>query len=297
MEARQDTLKYKFFTHRTTIIDSRFASYLQIIQTPLKTPKSSSPVMDAVSCSSGGQSPANTNSANSLSQTSTNNSTSNTISSNNNNSIVTSNNASNTNVTNGRSSNSSSTLAVTPKMEHSPPEHYERQTVLMWGAASSNNNATTNRSPSTTPTSNGLYADSNHMKLSNQMVVSPSEQQHQSGHLKWNEQNNSKEIPVSGVPVYQIHQHQQQDSTATDTASIYAQVSHSPHLSHHSSSGGVAIVSPDHSGVHHSPQNHHQSVLQQSTPQHQTVGSSCEVWSPAYSQYQYFTYHNPPHAP
>lgn len=261
--------------------------------------------MEVISCSPGGPSPVNSNSA--LSQASNNNSTSNNNnkhSSNSNNNVVPPNNVANSSnliVSNGSSSNSNA-LAVTPKLEHSPPEHFERQTVLMWGAASNNNNSSTNRSPTATPTSNGLYAESNHMKLANQIVMSPNEHQshhHQQSqqsnvHLKWNE-NNTKEIPVSGVPIYQIHSHQQ-ESTGVDTSSMYAQVSHSPHLPHHSSSAntGGHIVSPDQSGLHHSPQNHHQSVLQQSTQQHQTVGSSCEVWSPAYSQYQYFTYHHAP---
>lgn len=219
--------------------------------------------------------------------------------------ILTSNNvtnSSNANVTNGSNSNSNSTLAVTPKIERSPPsEHYERQTVLMWGTSSQGNSS--NRSPATTPTSNGLYSTENtHMKLSNQIVMSPSEQQHShhnstqsGGHMKWSQDGSAatKDIPVSaGVPIYQIHSHQSETaSAAVDASSMYAHVAHSPHLTHHSSSAssGGHIVSPEHTSATPSHQNH-QHVSQQ------TIGSSCEVWSPAYSQYQYFTYHPAPHA-
>ncbi|XP_055298517.1 aryl hydrocarbon receptor protein 1 isoform X3 [Sitodiplosis mosellana] len=169
----------------------------QIIQSTLKTPKASPPNMDPVSCSPGNHSPAHSA-----------NSTNNNNNSRNDAGVLTSNNvtnSSNANVTNGSNSNSNSTLAVTPKMEPSPPtEHYERQTVLMWGTSSHNNS--TNRSPSaSTPTSNGLYPTENsHMKLSNQIVLSPSEQQQHShhnssqsgGHMKWSEGGSTKEIPV-----------------------------------------------------------------------------------------------------
>lgn len=166
----------------------------------------------------------------------------------------------------------------------------------MWGTSSHNN---TNRSPATTPTSNGLYSTENsHMKLSNQIVLSPSEQQHShhnsaqsAAHMKWAESAATKEIPVSaGVPIYQIHSHQSESaSAAVDASSMYAHVAHSPHLTHHSSSSassGGHIVSPEHGSV--TPSQNHQHVSQQ------TIGSSCEVWSPAYSQYQYFTYHPAP---
>lgn len=169
----------------------------------------------------------------------------------------------------------------------------------MWGTSSHN----PNRSPATTPTSNGLYPTENsHMKLSNQIVMSPSEQQQQqqhshhnssqsSGHMKWSESATTKDIPVSaGVPIYQIHSHQSESaSAAVDASSMYAHVAHSPHLTHHSSSSassGGHIVSPEHSSA--TPSQNHQHVSQQ------TIGSSCEVWSPAYSQYQYFTYHPAP---
>lgn len=220
--------------------------------------------------------------------------------------VLTSNvtNSSNANITNGLNSNNNSALAVTPKIEQSPPsEHYERQTVLMWGTSSHNNS--TNRSPVATPTSNGLYSNENtHMKLSNPIVLSPSDHQQQqqqqhshhnpsqsSGHLKWTEDASTKEIPVSsGVPLYQIHSHQTESaSAAVDASSMYAHVAHSSHLTHHpssSASSGSHIVSPEHSSAT-SSQNH-QHVTQQS------IGSTCEVWSPAYSQYQYFTYHPAP---
>lgn len=175
----------------------------------------------------------------------------------------------------------------------------------MWGTSSHSNSS--NRSPTTTPTSNGLYpSESTHMKLSNQIVMSPSDQHQQhshhnstpsSGHMNSTAGGSAsaKEIPVS-AGVYQIHSHQSETaSAAVDASSMYAHVAHSPHLTHHSSSsaaassggGGGHIVSPE----HHSsatPSQNHQHVSQQ------TIGSSCEVWSPAYSQYQYFTYHPAP---
>lgn len=207
------------------------------------------------------------------------------------------------NVTNGSSSNNGTT--ITPKIEPSPPgtEHYERQTVLMWGTSSA-----ANRSPAATPTSNGLYStENNHLKLSsNQIIISPGEQQHShqnspqiesssSEHMKWSSEatTNNKEIPVSaGVPIYQIHSHQTETaSAAVDASSIYALVAHSSHLTpHHPSSSttsDVHIVSPVEHGSA-TPSQNHQHVTQQS------IGSSCEVWSPAYSQYQYFTYHPAP---
>lgn len=139
--------------------------------------------------------------------------------------------------------------------------------------------------------------------------MSPSEhQQHShhnstpsSGHMKWSDGGgasvsvagsaSAKEIPVSaGVPIYQIHSHQSETaSAAVDASSMYAHVAHSPHLTHHSSSSassGGHIVSPEHTSA--TPSQNHQHVSQQ------TIGSSCEVWSPAYSQYQYFTYHPAP---
>lgn len=230
-------------------------------------------------------------------------------------------NSSNANVTNGSNSNSNSTLVVTPKIEQSPPnEHYERQTVLMWGTSSHSNSS--NRSPTTTPTSNGLYSsESTHMKLSNQMVMSPSEQHQQhshhnstpssGGHMKWSEGGaggagsgngtstaagsaSAKEIPVS-AGVYQIHAHQSETaSAAVDASSMYAHVAHSPHLSHHSSSSSAAAAAAASAIV--SPEHHSSATPSQSHPHvsQQTIGSSCEVWSPAYSQYQYFTYHPAP---
>ncbi|KAJ6635828.1 Aryl hydrocarbon receptor [Pseudolycoriella hygida] len=235
----------------------------QMAQPPLKTPKSSPPVMEAAPCSSGGQSPVTsgtpTNSLIPVTNSSTNNPTPNSAA---------------TNTQNG-----GSVLTITPKVEHSPPEHYERQTVLMWGSASNSNSS--HRSPSTTPTSNGMYSENHHMKLTNQMVMSPVMDDHHNAHLKWNG-GSSKVIPSSEVQVYQIHPHQDVDG------SMYAHVSQSPHLSQHSGH----IVASDQTALHHSPQNHHHSVLQ--SQQQQSIGSSCEVWSPAYSQYQYFTYHHAP---
>lgn len=169
------------------------------------------------------------------------------------------------------------------------------------------------RSPATTPTSNGLYAaDSAHLKLSHQ-ILSPGEHSHHSAaaaaaaaqsnaHLKWSESQaaSGKEIPVS-AGIYSLHSHQNDSVAVSDASAMYAQVAHSPHLSHHSSPSSVAaaaaaaaavasgghIVSPDHNS--NTTQSHHSHATAQ-----QTIGSSCEVWSPAYSQYQYFTYHHAP---
>lgn len=271
--------------------------YAQVIPTPLKTPKASPPVMDVVSCSSGGPSPVNNGpSSNPLIP-------------------VTSSIASSISVSNGGGSNGSiatpssggssgGSLTITPKIEHSPPEHYERQTVLMWGATTGNSNTPNNNRPtSTTPTSNGLYhsdsAAQHHLKLSNQMtIMSPpgmdEHQSHTQQQLKWN--GNAKDMPaVSTVQVYQIHPHQD-GSNSVDTSSMYSHMPQSPHhsIGHHGSSSSV-----DQTAQHHSPQSHHGSGggLQASNHhahQQQTIGSSCEVWSPAYSQYQYFTYHHAP---
>lgn len=186
--------------------------------------------------------------------------------------------------------NAATVLPITPKVEHSPPEHFERQTVLMYGNASTNSNQVTNRSPTATPTTNNLYTDSqqHHLKLSNQIVTSPAiDDHHPNSHIKWND--GGKEHPSSGISVYQVHAHQ--DAADVDASAMYA-VQVQSQATHHS---GHGIVSPEHS-VHHLPsQNSHQTVLQSaSASHHQSVGSSCEVWSPAYSQYQYFTYHHAP---
>lgn len=187
----------------------------------------------------------------------------------------------------------------------------------MWGA--SNHIGSSARSPATTPTSNGLYpgADSGHMKLSNQ-ILSPSEHAHHAAaaaaaaaaqsnaHLKWSESQaiTSKDIPVS-AGIYSIHSHQSDTVTVSDASSMYAQVAHSPHLTHHTTTAAIPtsagsaghIVSPDHNSntttSHHS---HPANALQPppSAAAQQSIGSSCEVWSPAYSQYQYFTYHHAP---
>lgn len=176
----------------------------------------------------------------------------------------------------------------------------------MWGA--SNHVSGTVRSPATTPTSNGLYPNDNaHLKLSNQMLSSGEHAHHSAAvaaaaaaQLKWSESQaaGGKEIPVS-AGLYSIHSHQSDTVTVSDASSMYAQVAHSPHLTHHSTSSAGSsaahIVSPDHSS--NTTQSHHShpaNALQPSVAAQQSIGSSCEVWSPAYSQYQYFTYHHAP---
>lgn len=228
-----------------------------MIQPPIhKTPKTSPPLVDAVSCSSGGPSPvANHNST--LAQTPNSN---------------TSNNSNIPNIppTPPNSNSSNGILAITPKQEHSPPQnHYEpqRQTVLMWGA--SQTNPSTTRSPNSTPTSNGIYPDASgsHLKSSNQ--ISPVSEDSSTGiHTKWN--GIAKEH-VPGVHVYPLHQHHDLN---VDHSSMYSQA-----LSHHS---GGHLVSSE--GLHH-----------QGQAQNHNIGSNCEVWTPpSYSQYQYFTYHHAP---
>lgn len=217
--------------------------------------------MDVVSCSSGGPSPVNSVSSIPLNSTPNNPSSANS-------------NTSTNSVTNSNNGTSNGIMTVTPKVEHSPPQHYEpqRQTVLMWGTATSNSNNNSTRSPNTTPTSNGMYSE--HLKLSNQIDEHHHHQQHhhhhhQNSHLKWN--GNSKD----SIQVYPIHQHH---DGSLDPMYAQSMSHHGSHLDH----------------LHQSPQGQ-SSVGHHGNQQAQAVGSSCEVWSPAsYSQYQYFTYHHAP---
>lgn len=238
--------------------------------------------MDVVSCSSGGPSPVNAssaglplNSATPVTNQTTPVSASTTLS------------------TTAPSSNNG---IITPKVESSPPEHYERQTVLMWGATGAPQ--ATNRSPNTTPTSNGMYSEAHHLKISNQMAMSPVIEDshhhhgHHNSHLKWN--GSSKDIAYPS-----IHQpHHESAGLEHPASTMYAQVSQAAGLGHH---GAPHIIGNDHGVLHQSPQGH---AGAPATPQggagvgaqaQTVVGSSCEVWSPAsYSQYQYFTYHHAP---
>jgi hypothetical protein len=268
------------------------------VQSSHKTPKPSPPVIDAASCSSGGPSPAASVSSVQLNQsTSANNSASNNINS------STTNNSSSANTISANTSNG--ILPITPKVEHSPPQHYEpqRQTVLMWGTSQSNNNNNNNstsnnnhssssRSPNSTPTNN-LYShqDSHGLKLSNHLAASPvtvgeesahhhhnSHQHHSSNSFKWNGTN--KEL-TSGIHVYSIHQSPHDVAGSMDpatAASMYAQIPQGHH-----SSGHLISAASEHAM--------HQSGHAMNNPQ----TSSCEVWAPStYSQYQYFTYHHAP---
>lgn len=241
--------------------------------------------MENVSCSSGGPSPANSVSSiavnpninNNDSEPPTRNATNGT------NSTSNSSNSSNVNTSNA------SIMPVTPKIEHSPPPHpYEpqRQTVLMWGTSNPNSSEAITRSPNnTSPTSNDIYSE--HLKHSNQIIMSPAIEEHHHHHhaqLKWN--GNSKNIGIHGGGGGYSHHHD-----GIESNSIYSQS-----LSHHH------IVSPEHHL--HQVSSQGQSISGNSSvgghsvnhqPPSQAVGSSCEVWSPAsYSQYQYFTYHHAP---
>lgn len=224
-------------------------------------------MIDAVSCSSGGPSPVtnHNNASIPLAQTPNSNNSS---------------NIPNIPPTPPNSNSSNGILAVTPKIEHSPPisqSQYERQTVLMWGA--SNNSS---RSPNTTPTSNGAYPDGSVGHLSsttnkqtsssNQISPASEDSSHHgvgtaglSSHLKWN--GIAKDVP--GVHVYPLHQHH--ELNVDHSAAMYQQA-----LSHHS--GGHL----DHTTALHQAAN-------------QNAQNNCEVWTPpSYSQYQYFAYHHAP---
>lgn len=261
--------------------------------------------MEVVSCSSGGPSPVNSTSSIAMNTTPNH---------------INSTNTQTNNINSNNSNDNSNIVSVTPKVEHSPPENYERQTVLMWGTTSGgdgDNESTTtttttptvnlvNRSPSNTSTSNGFYDDAQQIKIN----------EHSRPHtnnMKWNgtmKGNNS--TVVSEVHIYELHQ--QNSSDAVDSNSIYTDHNnvgiHHPsgghitaetdHQSHHQSSHShpdiimQSTMNQDNANCHHPHQHHIQS--QQQTHLH-TIGSnsSCEVWSSApYSQYQYFTYHHAP---
>lgn len=150
------------------------------------------------------------------------------------------------------------TIIVAPKIENSPPEPFERQTVLMWGAPNSSEQSvtpgtnTSTRSPSSTPTSN------------NELYVETKLDEQQSNHLKWN-----------GTMV--------KNTPTSTTVDIY-QMPHQPHSDN--------SIYPQHihnDDIHSAENSHlHQPHLQSSSL------SGCEVWSPApySSQYQYFSYHH-----
>lgn len=192
---------------------------------------------------------------------------------------------------------SNGVLSIQPKIETSPPppppsashrsfsdQSSQRQTVLMWGtgnAHQTNENTSTATSPSSTrspnntprsanatPSSNNLYSHNQHYNNSNQqhhiqqqqsmidsLNLHPSSHQH---HNKWNENtvSNSKDV----ISVFPLQSNTELYSTTN---------SQSP------SSNSI------HSNDHH--HHHHQHLG--------GIGSNCEVF-PAYSQYQYFSYHH-----
>ncbi|XP_075146074.1 aryl hydrocarbon receptor spineless isoform X2 [Haematobia irritans] len=168
-------------------------------QVPLKTPKSSPHVMEVVSCSSNGPSPVGGGAI----------------------------------VNNLNNSHSSSTAlsngpaVITPKVEMASQDQYERQTVLMWGSqssgipintlnastnatASNRQHSTNERSPQTTPLSNGLAYD-------NESTA------------KWN--GSAKEAKTSSTPdsSYQMHH---------DDSGLYSASSHTTSPQHRLSSSG-----------------------------------------------------------
>ncbi|KAL5272976.1 AHR family protein [Megaselia abdita] len=150
-------------------------------------------------------------------------------------------------------------IIVTPKVENSPPEHYERQTVLMWGAPNSNDQSvtpgvnTSARSPSSTPTSsNGLYVDN---KIDEHNIISTPNQ------LKWNGAiSKSGTTTAATVDIYQMPQQSHSDD------SIYSQHLSSENLQHQ--------------GNHHLQQQHLQTanlsgceiIINQQQPEHICIG-------------------------
>ncbi|XP_065354791.1 mucin-5AC [Calliphora vicina] len=168
-------------------------------QVPLKTPKSSPHVMEVVSCSSDGPSPV-AGSVNSL---------------------------------NNPANNSANGVVVTPKVELTPQDPYERQTVLMWGSQSSGvpinslHNSTNRqisahaeRSPQSTPLTNGgglSYANSEPENTN-----------------KWNGSTNNtattKDAKSASTPdSYQMHH---------DDSGLYSASSHTTSPQHRLSSSG-----------------------------------------------------------
>lgn len=178
------------------------------------------------------------------------------------------------------------------KTEHSPSEPFERQTVLMWGSTS-NSNASSNRSPNNTPTSNTIYTDPMHPGSKTPM--------HLDEHHKWkgsNHQQKETTTTAAGIQVYQIAHLPDSHSDS---------YSSSPHHGHHQVGSSTVNHHSPQIHHHHHHQHHHQQQSQQphhhggadsansiSISNHHPIGSGCEVWSPSYSQYQYFTYHHAP---
>lgn len=189
-----------------------------------------------------------------------------------------------------RSRNGSITVPL--KTEHSPSEPFERQTVLMWGSTS-NSNASSNRSPNNTPTSNTIYPDSMHPGTKTPM--------HLEEHHKWKGNHQHKETTAAaGIQVYQIT-HLPDTHSESYSSSAGSHLAQSPH---HIGQQAGSAANHHH---HHHHQHHHQQQSQQphhhhggadsanSIPtNHHPIGGGCEVWSPSYSQYQYFTYHHAP---
>uniref|UniRef100_A0A1A9WH34 PAS domain-containing protein n=1 Tax=Glossina brevipalpis TaxID=37001 RepID=A0A1A9WH34_9MUSC len=156
-------------------------------QVPLKTPKTSPHVMEVVSCSSNGPSPVASGG--------------------------------------GGVSVSANGGVVTPKVEISNQDPYERQTVLMWGSQSSGVpintlNATTSlaqrhipnsleRSPQNTPLTNGLsYSTSGESEVT----------------TKWNGVASTKDAKASSTPEnYQLHH---------DDSGLYSSSSHTTSPQH-----------------------------------------------------------------
>ncbi|XP_013108283.1 circadian locomoter output cycles protein kaput [Stomoxys calcitrans] len=203
-------------------------------QVPLKTPKSSPHVMEVVSCSSNGPSPVGGGA------------------------IV--NNLNNSHSSSNAHSNGPSAV-ITPKVEMASQDQYERQTVLMWGSQSSgipintlhtssstasatNRHSVQERSPQTTPLSNGLaYANDSESTA------------------KWNG-SASKEAKSSSTPdsSYQMHH---------DDSGLYSASSHTTSPQHRLSSSGSSSGGGGGTGPGGSSLSHNTIMLSQQSQQQQ----------------------------
>ncbi|KAL9891054.1 uncharacterized protein LOC119639137 [Glossina fuscipes] len=185
-------------------------------QVPLKTPKTSPHVMEVVSCSSNGPSPVASGG--------------------------------------GGASASANGGVVTPKVEISNQDPYERQTVLMWGSQSSgvpinSLNTTTSlaqrhisnsleRSPQNTPLTNGLsYSTSGDSEVT----------------TKWNGVTPAKDAKTSSTPEnYQLHH---------DDSGLYSSSSHTTSPQHRLNSSSNTTLA--HNTIMLSQEQQHQQQEQQ----------------------------------
>ncbi|XP_055387647.1 hypoxia-inducible factor 1-alpha isoform X2 [Condylostylus longicornis] len=216
---------------------SGYGSPTSTSQIPTKTPKSSPHIMEIVSCSSNDPSPVNTTPNN----------------------------------TTSGSNATTPVTTITPKIENSPTENYERQTVLMWGTAGSVSNESgtaipvsvvnsTTRSPIHTPSSNGGLFTNDHQQ----------QEKLEDNHMKWNGDTTTpssavtKEIVVSpDGSIYQVHHHASSemiDSTPLYPGNAHHMALHHNGNHHHSQVRADVIMQTENSSqAVHSTHQHHQS--------------------------------------